>query len=68
MVEFDKYKLSPEYKYKNFDITMDQFKFIWYMEYCHRSVHSSLTCTLYTVQYVTLFIRFLKKLKFLFVD
>ena len=53
MVEFDKYKLSPEYKYKNFDITMDQFKFIWYMEYGHRSVHSSLTCTLYTVQYDT---------------
>ena len=36
MVELDKYKLSPEYKYKNFDITMDQFKFIWYMEYGHR--------------------------------
>jgi len=34
--EFEKYKLSPEFKYKNFDITMEQFKFIWYMEYGHR--------------------------------
>jgi len=36
IIELDKYKLSPEYKYKNFDITMEQFKFIWYMEYGHR--------------------------------
>lgn len=35
-VEFEKYKLSPEFKYKNFDITMEQFKFIWYMEWGHR--------------------------------
>jgi len=35
-IEFDKYALSPEFKYKNFDITMEQFKFIWYMEYGHR--------------------------------
>merc|ERR1719187_2703085 len=34
--EFDKYKLSPEFKWKNFDITLEEFKFIWYMEYGHR--------------------------------
>merc|ERR1719195_2076874 len=34
--EFEKYKLSPEFKWKNFDITMEDFKFIWYMEYIHR--------------------------------
>merc|ERR1712130_897330 len=31
-----KYKESPEFKWKNFDITMEHFKFIWYMEYGHR--------------------------------
>merc|ERR1719384_1501317 len=35
-VEFEKYKESPEFKWKNFDITMENFKFIWYMEYGHR--------------------------------
>ena len=34
--EFEKYKLSPEFKWKNFDITLEDFKFIWYMEYIHR--------------------------------
>jgi len=34
--EFEKYKLSPEFKWKNFDITLEQFKFIWYMEWGHR--------------------------------
>ena len=34
--EFEKYKLSPEFKWKNFDISMEDFKFIWYMEYTHR--------------------------------
>jgi len=34
--EFEKYKESPEFKYKNFDITLEQFKFIWYMEWGHR--------------------------------
>jgi len=34
--EFEKYKLSPEFKWKNFDISMEDFKFIWYMEYGHR--------------------------------
>ena len=28
-VEFEKYKESPEFKWKNFDITMENFKFIW---------------------------------------
>jgi len=35
-VEFDKYKESPEFKWKNSDITLENFKFIWYMEYGHR--------------------------------
>ena len=30
-VEFEKYKESPEFKWKNFDITMENFKFIWYV-------------------------------------
>merc|ERR1712098_199921 len=34
--EFAKYKESPEFKWKNFDISMEHFKFIWYMEYGHR--------------------------------
>jgi len=34
--EFKKYKQSPEFKWKNFDISMEDFKFIWYMEYIHR--------------------------------
>lgn len=34
--EFEKYKLSPEFKWKNFDISLEDFKFIWYMEYIHR--------------------------------
>ena len=36
MIEFDKYKESPEFKWKNSEISMEQFKFIWYMEYGHR--------------------------------
>jgi len=35
-LEFDKYKQSPEFKWKNSDITLENFKFIWYMEYGHR--------------------------------
>jgi len=35
-VEFDKYKESPEFKWKNSEITLNEFKFIWYMEYGHR--------------------------------
>jgi len=34
--EFDKYRLSPEFKWKNSEITMEEFKFIWWMEYLHR--------------------------------
>jgi len=34
--EFDKYKESPEYKWKHTDITLEDFKFIWWMEYGHR--------------------------------
>jgi cytochrome c oxidase assembly protein subunit 15 len=34
--EFEKYKLSPEFKHTNFNITLQEFKFIWYMEYSHR--------------------------------
>jgi len=36
MIELEKYKESPEFKYKNSQITMDDFKFIWLMEYGHR--------------------------------
>merc|ERR550539_2189569 len=28
--------LTPEFKWKNFDISLEDFKFIWYMEYIHR--------------------------------
>ena len=35
-IEFDKYKQSPEFKYKHTDITLEDFKFIWWMEYGHR--------------------------------
>lgn len=35
-IEFEKYKESPEFKYKNSNITMEDFKFIWAMEYGHR--------------------------------
>ena len=34
--EFAKYQQSPEYKFKHTNITLDEFKFIWYMEYGHR--------------------------------
>ena len=34
--EFEKYQQSPEYKYKHTDITLEEFKFIWWMEYGHR--------------------------------
>ena len=35
-IEFEKYQESPEYKWKNSDISMEDFKFIWAMEYGHR--------------------------------
>lgn len=34
--EFEKYKEYPEFKYKNSNITLSEFKTIWYMEYAHR--------------------------------
>ena len=36
VAEFAKYQESPEYKYKNANITLEEFKFIWWMEYGHR--------------------------------
>ena len=33
---FDKYKATPEYEFKNFDITLSEFKFIFFWEYFHR--------------------------------
>merc|ERR1711971_1056427 len=39
--EFDKYRESPEFKWKNSQITLNEFKFIWYMEYGHREPHNS---------------------------
>ncbi|CAH0719774.1 unnamed protein product, partial [Brenthis ino] len=35
--EFEKYQQFPEYKYKNMNITLNEFKWIWYMEYAHRT-------------------------------
>ena len=32
----DKYRGSPEYVHKNANISMEDFKFIWSMEYGHR--------------------------------
>jgi len=34
--EFEKYRQSPEFKWKNSQITLSEFKFIWAMEYGHR--------------------------------
>ncbi|XP_014672755.1 PREDICTED: cytochrome c oxidase assembly protein COX15 homolog [Priapulus caudatus] len=34
--EFSVYQEFPEYKYKNSDMTVEEFKFIWLMEYAHR--------------------------------
>ncbi len=35
-VEFSKYQTSPEYKIKNFDMTISEFKGIFYWEWGHR--------------------------------
>lgn len=35
-MEFEAYKQSPEYRYHNKGITLNQFKFIFWMEYAHR--------------------------------
>ncbi|XP_068875898.1 heme A synthase COX15 [Aphelocoma coerulescens] len=34
--EFQKYQKFPEFKILNHDMTLAEFKFIWYMEYSHR--------------------------------
>nr|XP_033799209.1 cytochrome c oxidase assembly protein COX15 homolog isoform X2 [Geotrypetes seraphini] len=34
--EFKKYQQFPEFKILNHDMTLTEFKFIWYMEYSHR--------------------------------
>ena len=34
--EFDKYKLSPEFRQRNFDMTLEGFKGIFWWEYGHR--------------------------------
>lgn len=34
--EFDQYQQYPEFKMKNKDISLQEFKFIWWMEYGHR--------------------------------
>ncbi|KAF5181307.1 Heme a synthase [Thalictrum thalictroides] len=36
LMEFDKYKQSPEYKRVNKGMRMEDFKFIYWMEYAHR--------------------------------
>jgi heme a synthase len=36
LLEFNKYKLSPEFKYINFSMTIADFKRIFYVEYFHR--------------------------------
>ncbi|XP_063826890.1 cytochrome c oxidase assembly protein COX15 homolog [Ostrinia nubilalis] len=35
--EFEKYQQFPEFKYKNQNITLNEFKWIWWMEYAHRT-------------------------------
>ncbi|KAL1491168.1 hypothetical protein ABEB36_011808 [Hypothenemus hampei] len=34
--EFAKYQQYPEFKMKNHNMTLNEFKLIWYMEYAHR--------------------------------
>jgi cytochrome c oxidase assembly protein subunit 15 len=36
LAEFDKYKRSPEFKKVNLSMTVEEFKFIYWMEYAHR--------------------------------
>ncbi|XP_011641205.1 cytochrome c oxidase assembly protein COX15 homolog [Pogonomyrmex barbatus] len=35
--EFEHYKQFPEYKISNYDMTLEEFKRIWWMEYLHRT-------------------------------
>ncbi|KAG5550931.1 hypothetical protein RHGRI_009376 [Rhododendron griersonianum] len=37
LIEFEKYKQSPEYKRVNKGMNIDDFKFIYWMEYAHRT-------------------------------
>uniref|UniRef100_A0A1B6GQ20 Cytochrome c oxidase assembly protein COX15 homolog n=1 Tax=Cuerna arida TaxID=1464854 RepID=A0A1B6GQ20_9HEMI len=34
--EFNRYQEFPEFKIKNKEMTLEEFKFIWWMEYAHR--------------------------------
>lgn len=36
LAEFNKYQQFPEFKVKNRDMSLSEFKSIWYMEYMHR--------------------------------
>lgn len=36
--EFEKYKMFPEFQITNKDITLEEFKWIWNMEYIHRTL------------------------------
>lgn len=36
--EFEKYKQFPEFKLENHDMTLEQFKKIWWVEYLHRTM------------------------------
>jgi cytochrome c oxidase assembly protein subunit 15 len=36
IVEFEKYKLTPQFRYLNFDFTLKDFKFIFFWEWFHR--------------------------------
>ncbi|GFV21977.1 cytochrome c oxidase assembly protein COX15 homolog [Trichonephila clavipes] len=36
VLEFEKYKQFPEFKQNNPDMTLEEFKWIWHMEYGHR--------------------------------
>ncbi len=38
IIEFNKYKSTPEFLIKNFDITMSQFKIIYWWEWGHRQL------------------------------
>ncbi|KAL0120024.1 hypothetical protein PUN28_008003 [Cardiocondyla obscurior] len=35
--EFERYKQFPEYKITNYNMTLEEFKRIWWMEYLHRT-------------------------------
>lgn len=35
-MEFEKYKRSPEFRKVNRSMSVDEFKFIYWMEYAHR--------------------------------